>query len=191
MILFMIWGGLGFFRYHHWYFGSVLLLLAIFLALYLWMGADPVSRESVLTKPSRVGLAVVTLYLVSLTAFLSEHWPPVYFPGRSPEGLYQQLFGNWLGLSFGYLLALWMLPPLFISGRNEIRELGLAWSGRLIPWKDVLSYSWAQDTGLVEVLCLRIKRGSRISREIRIPMLSVHRPPIDSTLKRQLSEWPS
>lgn len=191
MILFMIWGGLGFFRYGHWYFGSVLLLLAIFLALYLWMGADPVSRESVLTRPSRLGLAVVILYLLSLTAFVSEHWAPVYFPGRSPEGLYQQLFGNWLGLSFGYLLVLWTIPPLLISGRNEIRELGLAWSGRLIRWEDVLSYSWAEDTGLVEVLSLRIKRGSRSSRELRIPMLPNHRTAVDSILNRQFSEWPS
>ena len=48
---------------------------------------------------------------------------------------------------------------------TEIREGGLAWSGRLIPWSNVLSYSWEQDSGLVEVLRLRIKTGSSISGE--------------------------
>jgi hypothetical protein len=54
-----------------------------------------------------------------------------------------------------------------------------------------LSYSWAQDTGMVEMLYLRIRRGVRASRDIRIPMLAAHRAPVDSILKKQLSEWPS
>ncbi|MGH7429247.1 MAG: hypothetical protein ACREJ4_12970, partial [Candidatus Methylomirabilaceae bacterium] len=159
---------------------------------YLWRDTHSLSRETALGRPSKVGPALVILYLLMLTAFVSENWVPVAFSARgSGVGLYQQLFGSWLGLSFGYVLVLWMLPPLLMSGRNEIRERGLAWSGRLIPWTDVLSYSWAQDTGLVEVLSLRIKRGSRISREIRIPMLAAHRPPVEAILKKQLSEWPS
>lgn len=88
-------------------------------------------------------------------------------------------------------MFLWTLPALFIYGRNEIRERGMAWGGRLIPWKDILSYSWAEDTGMVETLCLRIRRGVRASRDIRIPMLAAHRAPVDSVLKKQLSEWPS
>ncbi len=182
-LLFLLWAGILFARFHHWRFGFVLVFFAGLLALYLWMNTHPLSRERALGRPSKFGPALVALYLVILTTFYWEDW--------ASRGLYQRLFGNWLGLSLGYLLALWMLPPLLISGRNEIRERGLAWSGRLILWTDVLSYSWASDTGLVEVLCLRIRRGSRISREIRIPMLSAHRPPVDAILKRQLSEWPA
>ncbi len=177
--------------FHLWELGIATVSFLALFVVFLWAITNPFSRESGLGRPSRFGPVLVILYLVFLTGFLWERGP-------SPE-LYHQLFGrigagvgpNWLDLVNTYLGILWMLPPLFLSGLKEIRERGLAWSGRLIPWADVLSYSWAQDTGLVEVLCLRIRGGARSSREIRIPMLSAHRPAVDAILTQQFSEWPS
>lgn len=162
-----------------WRVGGVFLFLATLLSLYLRKDADPSSRETALGRPSGLGLVFMMVYFILIT-FLVATFP--YGPIRP--------LPRPLQFAYFYLVVLWMLPLLLLSGRNEIRERGLAWSGRLIPWSDVLSYSWAQDSGLAEVLRLRIKRGAR-SREIRIPMLSVHRPVVDSMLKQQLTEWPA
>jgi len=120
----------------------------------------------------------MVVYLVLITFLV---WTTPYGPIRP--------LPRPLQFAYFYLVVLWMLPLLLLSGRHEIRERGLAWGGRLIPWNDVLSYSWAQDSGLAEVLRLRIKKGAQ-SREIRIPMLSPHRPVVESVLKQQLAEWP-
>ena len=162
---------------YDWAIRAFLFFLAFFMSLYLWMDSDPRSRGSALGRPSRLGPGLVIICLVLITL------PNI---GVGPI----KTAPNWFLAASFYLVFLWALPPLLISGRNEIRERGLAWSGRLIPWTNVLSYSWGQDTGLIEVLCLRIKRGTRISREVRIPMLSANRTQVDSIFREQLSEWP-
>jgi hypothetical protein len=143
--------------------GVFSVFLAVFMSLYLWMDSEPRSRESPLGRPSKLGPAFVIICLALIT------FPNVigFNPNKSAE--------DWLLAAFLYLTILWALPPLLISGRNEIRERGLA---------------WAQEKGLAEMLCLRIKRTSQTSREIRIAMRSAHRPLVDSILKSQLSEWP-
>ena len=178
LILVFLVFGMIFDASRDWPIRAFMLFLAVFMLLYLWMDSGTRSRGSALGRPSRLGPGLVIICLVLITL------PNI---GLGPI----KSAPNWFLRTSLYLVVLWALPPLLISGRNEIRERGLGWGGRLIPWEDVLSYSWAEDTGLAEMLCLRIKRGSRTSRQIRIPMLRVHRPQIDSILKKQLSEWPS
>jgi serine/threonine protein kinase len=173
MLLLFLFVGVGMVSSGFWGNGAMDFSVVLFLSLYVWMDSNPASRRSPLGRPSRLGPIWVVICLGLIAYF-------AMYVGKR----------DYWSLGLLYLLVLWMLPLLLISGRNEIRELGLAWSGRLISWSEVLSYSWTQDTGLVEVLRLRIRKGARSSRELRIPMLPQHRPQVDDVLDRKISEWP-
>lgn len=156
--------------------GSILIAFAAVLVLYTLHAVGISSRERSLTSASRLGIVMVVLYLLWVTAVLNEKWAR---PSLS-----------WVAIASFYLLGTWALPLLLITGRKEIRERGLAWSGRLIAWSDMLSYAWAADAGAVEVLKLRVRRG-RSSKEVSLAMVTAVRPAVEAILHEKLSEWPA
>ena len=81
----------------------------------------------------------------------------------------------------------------FLVGRQEIRQRGLAATGSLIPWRDVLSFSWEPDTERWDVLRMRAKGfgGFWGLWPVRIRIRTEDRPNVQALLERQLFEWPA
>ena len=80
----------------------------------------------------------------------------------------------------------------FLAGRQEIRQRGLAATGFLIPWRDVLSFSWEPDPERCDVLRIRAKGpgGFWGLWPVRMRVRPEDRPNVQALLERQLFQWP-
>jgi hypothetical protein len=74
-----------------------------------------------------------------------------------------------------------------LSGRVEIREKGLAYSGRLVPWSLIQSNVWDPNPGKFEILRLRTS-GLWSWWPSRIRVRKEFRAQFDDALTRKLME---
>jgi serine/threonine protein kinase len=76
---------------------------------------------------------------------------------------------------------------ILLSRRVEIRQKGLAWGGRLLPWSKIASYTWNPSPGEFEILCLRTN-GRTGSFPTQILVRRELRSQFDDVWTRQLEE---
>jgi hypothetical protein len=90
------------------------------------------------------------------------------------------------------LMLLGIIPGLLLHGNCEVRDRGLAWCGRLVPWNNLVSFAWESDPGVFEALRLQVKYPGPFgtSREVTIGVLPADRPFVHEALEQQLSVWP-